>query len=156
MWWVVLLIFWWNFEYINSLALRDTSWIKKQNIETPRTYRCKTNIWNNTVIFGIILSKPASLIRPLRVEEWSQFQTKYGIELPASIWNVRVESVENWSDFKYIISLTRSNTWYRYFRKIMSEIPGDNGSSLSKLITIKIIALTNITLIETSVLVVQP
>jgi hypothetical protein len=36
----------------------------------------------------------------------------------------------------------------------MSNIPGDNGSSLNKLITIKIIALTNITLIETSVSVV--
>jgi hypothetical protein len=34
-----------------------------------------------------------------------------------------------------------------------SKIPGDNGSSLNKLITLKIIALTNITLIiETSVL----
>jgi hypothetical protein len=38
----------------------------------------------------------------------------------------------------------------------MSNIPGDNGSSLNKLITIKIIALTNITLIETSVSVVYP
>jgi hypothetical protein len=36
----------------------------------------------------------------------------------------------------------------------MSNIPGDNGSSLNKLITIKIIALTNITVIETSVSVV--
>jgi hypothetical protein len=42
-----------------------------------------------------------------------------------------------------------------YFRKNMSKIPVDNGSSLNKLITLKIIALTNITLIiETSVLVV--
>jgi hypothetical protein len=36
--------------------------------------------------------------------------------------------------------------------KNMSKIPVDNGSSLNKLITIKIISLTNITLIETSVL----
>jgi hypothetical protein len=36
----------------------------------------------------------------------------------------------------------------------MSKIPGDNGSSLNVTITIKIIALTNITLIETSVPVV--
>jgi hypothetical protein len=42
----------------------------------------------------------------------------------------------------------------QYFRKNMSKIPGDNGSSLKKLITIKIITLTNITLIETSVSVV--
>jgi hypothetical protein len=34
----------------------------------------------------------------------------------------------------------------------MAKIPVDNGSSLNKLITIKIIALTNITLIETSIL----
>jgi hypothetical protein len=38
----------------------------------------------------------------------------------------------------------------------MSKIPVDNGSSLNKLITIKIIALANIALIETSVLVVYP
>jgi hypothetical protein len=36
----------------------------------------------------------------------------------------------------------------------MPKIPGDNGSSLNKLTTIRIIALTNITLIETSVSVV--
>jgi hypothetical protein len=55
---------------------------------------------------------------------------------------------------KYINSLTRRDTWYRYFRKNMSEIPVNNGSSLNKLITKKIIALANITLIETSVSVV--
>jgi hypothetical protein len=38
----------------------------------------------------------------------------------------------------------------------MSKIPGDNGSSLSKIITVKIITLTNITPIETSVLLVYP
>jgi hypothetical protein len=43
-----------------------------------------------------------------------------------------------------------------YFQKNMSKIPVDNGSSLNKLITLKIIALTNITLIETSVLAVYP
>jgi hypothetical protein len=37
-----------------------------------------------------------------------------------------------------------------------SKIPGDNWSSLNKLITIKIVALTNITQIETSILVVYP
>jgi hypothetical protein len=41
-----------------------------------------------------------------------------------------------------------------YFRKNMSNIPVDNGSSLNILITLKIIALANITLIETSVLAV--
>jgi hypothetical protein len=39
----------------------------------------------------------------------------------------------------------------------MFKIPVDNGSSLNKLIAMKIIALTNITLIETStVLAVYP
>jgi hypothetical protein len=42
----------------------------------------------------------------------------------------------------------------QYFRKKTSNIPVDNGSSLNIPITIKIIALANITLIETSVLVV--
>jgi hypothetical protein len=36
----------------------------------------------------------------------------------------------------------------------MSKIPSDNGSSLNKLITLKIIALTNITIIKTYVPVV--
>jgi hypothetical protein len=45
----------------------------------------------------------------------------------------------------------------QYFQKNMSKIPVDNGSSLNKLIKIKIIALNNIiTLIETSVLAVYP
>jgi hypothetical protein len=41
-----------------------------------------------------------------------------------------------------------------YFRKNMSNIPVDNGSSLNIPITVKIIALTNISLIDTSVSVV--
>jgi hypothetical protein len=44
----------------------------------------------------------------------------------------------------------------RIFSKKMAKIPVDNGTSLNKLITVKIVALTNITLIETSVLVVYP
>jgi hypothetical protein len=43
-----------------------------------------------------------------------------------------------------------------YFRKNMSNIPDDNGSSLNITITVKIIALTYITLLETSVLAVYP
>jgi hypothetical protein len=40
----------------------------------------------------------------------------------------------------------------RFFKKKnMSKIPVDNGSSLNKLITQRIIVLTNITMIETSV-----
>jgi hypothetical protein len=78
-------------------------------------------------IFGIILYKPASLILLLTDEEWSQLQTKYGIKLLASSRIIQVEAVEN----------TR---WISYNRN------PDN-----KLITLNIIALTNITLIETSV-----
>jgi hypothetical protein len=44
----------------------------------------------------------------------------------------------------------------QYFRKNMSKIPVDNGSSLNKLITIKINVLANITITKTSVLVVYP
>jgi hypothetical protein len=40
--------------------------------------------------------------------------------------------------------------------KNISKIPGDNGSSLNIPITLKIIALTYITLIETYVSVVYP
>jgi hypothetical protein len=42
------------------------------------------------------------------------------------------------------------------FSKNTSKIPGDNESSLNIPITIKIIALANITLIETAVLAVYP
>jgi hypothetical protein len=61
-----------------------------------------------------------------------------------------------WVNFKYINSLLDKRRMIGYFRKNMSKIPGDDGSSLNKLITLKIIALTNITLIETSVSVVYP
>jgi hypothetical protein len=94
------------------------------------------------------------LIDPLQEEEWIKFQTKYGIELLASIRIIRVEAVENLSNFKYIYSLLAKRQMIGYFRKNMSKIPVDNGSSLKILIALKIIALANITLIETYVLVV--
>jgi hypothetical protein len=50
-------------------------------------------------IFGIILYKPASLITLLRDEDRIKFQTKYGIELLASIRIIRVEAVENLGNF---------------------------------------------------------
>jgi hypothetical protein len=37
--WVVLLMLRANFEYINSLSLRDTHRFKREENETPRTYR---------------------------------------------------------------------------------------------------------------------
>jgi hypothetical protein len=54
--------------------------------------------------------------------------------------------------FKYINSLLVKETHDRIFLKMTSNIPVDNGSSLNIPITIKITVLTNITLIETSVL----
>jgi hypothetical protein len=83
------------------------------------------------------------------------FQTKYGIELPASIRIIRVvNQLKIRAIFKDINSLLEKRHMIEYFRKNMSNIPGDNGSSLNVTITIKIIALTNVTLIETSVLAV--
>jgi hypothetical protein len=51
----------------------------------------------------------------------------------------------------YKLSLSKSTNNFDYSKKT-SNIPVDNGSSLNIPITMKIIALTNITLIETSVL----
>jgi hypothetical protein len=90
--------------------------IQKGKNETPRTYRGKRGNsfrWVN----------PASLIDPLQEEEWIKFQTKYGIELPASIRIIRVEAVENLSNFKYIYSLLAKNssieTRYKRFQAHM-------------------------------------
>jgi hypothetical protein len=58
--------------------------------------------------------------------------------------------------FKHINSLLEKRHMIEYFRKNMPNIPVDNGSSLNITITLEIIALTNITLIETSVLAVYP
>jgi hypothetical protein len=56
--------------------------------------------------------------------------------------------------FEYINSLLVKALIILIFRKKTSNMPVDNGSSLNVPMTIKIIALTNRTLIETSVLVV--
>jgi hypothetical protein len=84
-----------------------------------------------------------------------KLQTKYGFELPASI-RIELKLLKTWANFKYINSLLARRRMIGYFRKNTSKIPVDNGSSLNKLITLKIIALTIITLIETSVSVVYP
>ena len=57
------------------------------------------------------------------------------------------------SIFKYLSFLLVKDTHDRIFRKNTSYIPVDNGSSLNIPITIKIIALSNRILIQTSVLV---
>jgi hypothetical protein len=93
----------------------------------------------------------------IQEEERSQCKSKYGIRLPASTRIVRVKAVENLSNFYvYKLSLTKETHDTIFSKKNMSKIPGDNGSSLNIPITIKIIALPNITLIETSVSVVYP
>ena len=56
-----------------------------------------------------------------------------------------------WAYFEYINSLLEKDAHDRIFRKNRSYISGDNGSSLNVTIRMKIIALTNITVIETSV-----
>jgi hypothetical protein len=61
-----------------------------------------------------------------------------------------------WVNFKHINSLLGKRRMIAYFRKNISKIPGDNGSSLKKLITLKINVLPNITITKTSVLVVNP
>ena len=53
----------------------------------------------------------------------------------------------------YLNSLLVKDTHGRIFRKNRSNMPVDNGSSINVTIRIKIIALTNIILLETSVLV---
>jgi hypothetical protein len=50
-------------------------------------------------IFGIILNKPASIIRLSTDEERSYRNPKCGIKLPASIRIIRDEAVENFGDF---------------------------------------------------------
>jgi hypothetical protein len=58
-----------------------------------------------------------SLITLLTEEERSQFQTKYGIELPASTWIVRVEALKIGRKFKNINSLLEKETHDRIFLK---------------------------------------
>jgi hypothetical protein len=60
----------------------------------------------------------------------------------------RVEAVENKTNFEYINSLLVKETHDTIFQKKTSNIPVDNGSSLNIPITIKIIALTNRTLVR--------
>jgi hypothetical protein len=68
--------------------------------------------------------------------------------------NTRITSIKLLKlTVKYIISLLVKDTHDRIFRKNTSIVPVGNGSSLNIQITMKIIALTNRTLIETSVLV---
>jgi hypothetical protein len=83
-----------------------------------------------------------------------QYISNDGIDLQTSTERVEEKLVKITSIFKYINSLLVKETHDLIFQKKMSNIPVDNGSSLNIPITIKIIALTNRTLIETSVLVV--
>jgi precorrin isomerase len=83
-----------------------------------------------------------------------QYISNDGIELQTSTERFRQKLVKTTADFEYINSLLVKETHDTIFQKKTFNIPVDNGSSLNIPITIKIIALTNRTLIETSVLVV--
>jgi hypothetical protein len=45
-WWVILLIICWNFEYVNSLSLRDTHRFKKAKYWVSRTFAVKKGIFH--------------------------------------------------------------------------------------------------------------
>jgi hypothetical protein len=127
--------------YVNSLFLRDTH-------ETTRTYRSKRNIWCNIVqarLNSITLNR-RSVLPNSRLSMESNCWPQYG--------SYELKLFKIGANFKYINSLLAKRRMIGYFRKNMSKIPIDNGSSLNILITLKIIALANITLIETSVSVV--
>jgi hypothetical protein len=64
--------------------------------------------------------------------------------------------LKKWVNFKHINAFLRKRHMIEYFWKNMSKIPGENGSSLNKQITLKINVLANITITKTSVLVVYP
>jgi hypothetical protein len=66
----------------------------------------------------------------------------------------KLNQLKIWRNFKYINSLLGKRHMIRYFRKSMSNIPGDNGSSLKKLIAKIFDVLANITITKTSVSVV--
>jgi hypothetical protein len=61
-----------------------------------------------------------------------------------------------WAIFKYNLSLRKETHDTIFSKKNMSKIPVDNGSSLNKLITLKINVLANISVTKTSVSVVYP
>jgi hypothetical protein len=111
MWWVVLIIFWWDFECVNSFALRDTHRfeVEKNEVEKKNSFR-----W----------LLPGSLIDLILGEERSQWKPKYGIKQAASIWIIRVKAVENLGEFKFISSLLAKRQMIGYFPKTMSgEFP---------------------------------
>jgi hypothetical protein len=83
-----------------------------------------------------------------------QYISNDGIELQTPTEKFEEKLVKIMAIFKYINSLLVKETHDTIFQKKTSNIPVDNGSSLNIPITVKIIALTNRTLIETSVLVV--
>ena len=75
-----------------------------------------------------------------------------GIELQTTTRINGLRLLEFASNFEYLKSLLVKDTHDRIFRKNTSYIPGDNGSSLNITIPIKIIALTNISIIKRTVL----
>jgi hypothetical protein len=111
MWWVVLLEDRANFEYLNSLSLRDTHRLKKQNIETPRTFAVK---WKKSPSVGYT---PAHWLAYYRKNNDPKYQTKYGIELPTSVKIIMLFQLKIWAIFKHINSLLAKRRMIGYFQK---------------------------------------
>jgi hypothetical protein len=149
--WVVVLIICWNFEYVNSLSLRDTHRFKKSKI---LNYRALLQ-WKEKKLLPVgtprLIDWPNTgriMLPNSRISMESNCRPQLG--------SFELNQLKIWANFKYINSLLAKRQMIGYFWKNMSNIPGDNGSSLNKLITLKIIALTNITVTKTSVSVVYP
>jgi hypothetical protein len=89
--WVVLLMIFWNFEYVNSLSLRDTHRFKNAKYWNI-THFCSEK-WK--ISFQRV--QPASLNTVLRDEEWSVWKPKYGIELPTSVKIIMLIQLKIWA-----------------------------------------------------------
>jgi hypothetical protein len=112
----------------------------------------------NAVKIGIFLN--LHIIRPTSTDPtgrmWGQLEERRQFlvrnRTTANTRNPCIKLMKICAIFEYIISLLVKDTHDRIFRKNTSNIPVGNGSSLNITIPIKIIALTNIRIIKTTVL----
>jgi hypothetical protein len=105
-WWVVLLTICWNFEYVNSLSLRDTHRFKKRKI------------WN---IAHFCSEKKKNLsveCSPAHRSDWYSTKNDPNSRLSMES-NGRpqpglfvLKLLKIWANFKYVNSLTRRDTWW--------------------------------------------
>jgi hypothetical protein len=103
--WIVLLIIYWNFEYVNSFALRDTHRFKKRKI------------WNIAHFCSEKKKTPSVECSPAHRSDWYSTKNDPNSELPASINIIEFNRLKIWAIFKYINSLTRRDTWCNFSRK---------------------------------------